>query len=431
MMRKIGQLFTGKMAHNAFWLIGAKVYHVAVNLVVSLLMARYLGPSNYGLINYAASFTALFTAVCTLGINGILVNELINDRRHGVLIGSSIGMRLCSSLCSVITIVALAYVLNPDEPTTIWVVLIYSTTLVFQSFDSINCWYQANLESKVTAKISAAGYTVVALYKIWLLLTRKNVMWFAASHVVEFALVAVLLLGSYRVHAGREQRLRFSMGTGRMLLSKSYHFILSGMMVAVYGQMDRVMLKSMIDDASVGYYSAAVSITSMWTFILSAIIDSTKPVILAAHSRDRRVFERYLIRLYGAVMYISFAAAAAICLLSKPIIWLLYGEAYLDARGALCILCWDTAFSYLGVARSIWMVPNGKQKYEKYIAGSGAVCNLILNAVLIPLWGVNGAAIATLITQIFTNFIVGFFFQEIRENNFLILKSFLFWRYLK
>lgn len=430
-MEKLTQLFRGKMAHNAFWLIGAKVYHVAVNLVVSLLMARYLGPSNYGLINYAASFAALFTSVCTLGINGILVNELIHDNRKGLLIGSSIGMRLISSLCSVVTIVALAYALNPDEPTTIWVVLIYSTTLIFQSFDSINCWYQANLESKVTAKISAVGYTVAAVYKIWLLVTEKNVMWFAASHVVEFALVAILLLNAYRVHAGREHRLRFTLRAGRKILSKSYHFILSGMMVAVYGQMDRLMLKSMIDEASVGYYSAAVSITSMWPFILSAIIDSAKPVILEKHGSDRQVFERYLIRLYGSILYISFGAAVAISLLSKVIIYLLYGQAYMPARGALCILCWDTAFSYLGVARSVWMVPNGKQKYEKYIAGSGAVCNLILNAVMIPVWGVNGAAIATLVTQIFTNFIVGFFFREIRENNILILKAFCIWKYLK
>lgn len=430
-MRKIGQLFAGKIAHNALWLIGAKVYHVAVNLVVSLLMARYLGPANYGLINYAASFTALFTSVCTLGISGILVNELLHEKNQGELLGSSIGLRLCSSVLSVITIVALAFALNPDEPTTVWVVLIYSTTLVFQSVDSINCWYQANLASKVTAKISAAGYTVAAVYKIWLLLTQKNVVWFAASHVVEYALVAVLLLRSYYGHSGGGQRLRFSKNVSRGILSKSYHFILSGMMVAVYGQMDRVMLKSMIDESSVGYYSAAASITSMWTFILSAIIESTKPVILEKYGQDTQTFHRYLVRLYGAIMYISLAAAAGIFLLSKPIICLLYGEAYLDARGALCILCWDTAFSYLGVARSIWMVPNGKQKYEKYIAASGAACNLILNAVMIPLWGVNGAAIATLVTQIFTNFIVGFFFKEIRENNFLILKAFRFWRYLK
>ena len=419
------------MARNAFWLIGARVYHMVVNLVVSLLMARYLGPSNYGLINYAASFTAMFTSVCTLGISGILVNELIHGEDQGELLGSSIGLRLCSSLLSVVTIVALALALNPGEPDTVWVVLIYSTTLVFQSFDSINCWYQANLQSKVTAKIGAAGYTAAAVYRIWLLVTRRSVYWFAASHVVEYALVAVLLLIAYRRDAGRARKLRFSMAAGRGILGKSYHFILSGMMVAVYGQMDRIMLKSMIDETSVGFYSAAAAITSMWPFVISAIIESTKPVILEKHGQDMRLFHRYLIRLYGAVMYISFGAAVGITLLSKPIIYLLYGEAYLDARGVLCILCWDTAFSYLGVARSIWMVPNGKQKYEKYIAGSGAVCNLILNAVLIPVWGVNGAAVATLVTQIFTNFIVGFFFREIRENNFLILKAFRFWRYLK
>ena len=430
-MIKFGQLSGGKVARNAFWLIGARVYHMVVNLVVSLLMARYLGPSNYGLINYAASFTAMFTSVCTLGISGILVNELIHDRRQGRLLGTSIGLRLCSSALSVAAIVALAGALNPAEPATVWVVLIYSTTLIFQSFDSINCWYQANLQSKVTAKIGAAGYTAAAAYRIWLLITQKNVYWFAASHVVEYALVAVLLLLAYRRDAGREQRLCFSMAAGRGILGKSYHFILSGMMVAVYGQMDRVMLKSMIDETSVGFYSAAAAITMMWTFVLSAVIESTKPVILEKHGQDTGLFHRYLIRLYGAIMYISFGAAAGITLLSKPIILLLYGEAYMGARGALCILCWDTAFSYLGVARSIWMVPNGKQKYEKYIAASGAVCNLILNTALIPRWGVNGAAVATLVTQIFTNFIVGFFFREIRENNTLILKAFRFWRYLK
>ncbi len=429
-MKALQLLFRGKIAHNAIWLIGARIYHAAVNLVISLLMARYLGPANYGLINYAASFTALFTSFCTLGINGILVNELLNEERQGRLLGSAIAMRLCSSFLSVVTIGALALALNPNEPTTVWVVLIYSTSLIFQGFDSINCWYQANLQSKVTAQISAVGYTVVAIYKAWLLLTNKNVYWFAASHAVEYAFVAVLLLRCYKKHSKPEQKLRFSPKVARNVLSKSYHFILSGMMVALYGQMDRLMLKSMIDDASVGYYASAVAVTTMWTFILSAIIDSVKPVILSKFSSSTEQFNRGLICLYGAITYICAAVAIVISLFSKYIILLLYGEAYLNARGALCILCWDTAFSYLGVARSIWMVPNGKQSFEKYIAASGAICNLILNWIMIPLWGVNGAAIATLVTQLFTNFIVGFFFREIRENNFLILKAFCFWRYL-
>lgn len=420
------------MTQNAFWLIGAKVYHVLVNLIITMLMARYLGPSNYGLINYAASITALFTSFCTLGINSILVNELLHDEPHrGEILGSAIGMRLISSALSVVTIVALAWALDPDEPMTIAVVLIYSTTLIFQCFDTLNYWYQSQLRSRTAAIASAVGYTAASVYKIVLLVLQKDVRWFAASHVVEFALVAILLLAAYRRDAAGGQKLRFSKKIGVPLLKRSYHFILSGLMVSLYGQMDRVMLKSMLDETAVGFYSAASTVCTMWPFILAAIIDSAKPVILAQYGKNTEQFEKYLVRLYGAVLYVAFAAAIAITLLSKYIIQILYGQEYLAAQGALCILCWDTAFSYLGVARSTWLVPQGKQKYEKYIAASGALCNLVLNALLIPLWGVNGAAFATLLTQIFTNFVVGFFFKDIRHNNVLILRGFRVWRYLK
>lgn len=431
-MKNIKQLFHGRVTHNAFWLIGAKIYQVVVNLVVSMLTARFLGPSNYGLINYAASFTALFTSLCTLGINSILVNELLNQKeRQGTVLGSAIGLRLASSFFSVITIVALAYALNPGEKTTVLVVLIYSTTLIFQCFDTLNYWYQSNLNSKTAAIIAAVGYTAASVYKIVLLVTRKNVLWFAASHVVEYALVAVLLVICYCRNAGKSQRLTFSASIGKGLLSSSYHFILSGLMVAIYGQMDRIMLKSMLNEAAVGYYSAASSITTMWPFVLAAIIDSAKPVILEQYGINRERFETYLIRLYGAVIYVSVGIAVVITIFSKYIILLLYGTDYMEAQAALCILCWDTAFSYLGVARSTWLVPQGKQKYEKYIAASGAVCNLVLNAIMIPVWGVNGAAFATLLTQVFTNFVVGFFIKEIRRNNVLILKGFFVWRYFK
>lgn len=438
-MKKIFELLKGKLAQNAGWLIGAKVYQLIINLVVSMLMARYLGPSNFGLVNYAASFTTLFTAICTLGIDSILVNELLNNRSNGKLLGSAIGLRLCSSAMSVATIIGLAWVLNPNEPETVWVVALYSVSLVFQCFDTINSWFQARLLSKVTATVSAAGYTITALYKAFLLITQKDVAWFAAAHAVEYAFVAILLLAAYRRNREKDQPLRFSGKLGVDLLSKSYHFIISGMMIALYGQMDRLMLKGMIDEAvmgysgeaAVGYYSCASSISSLWSFILVAIIDASKPVILAKYSENKQAFETGLIRLYGVIIYLSALAAIGQSLLSKPLVELLYGAEFLPAQGTLCILTCGTAFAYLGVARSIWLVPQGKQKYAKYIAACGATGNLVLNLLLIPKLGFVGAAIATVATQIFNNFVLGFLMPPIRENNKLILKAFVFWRYMK
>ena len=431
-MKKIFGLLKGKFAQNAGWLIGAKIYQLITNLVISMLMARYLGPSNFGLVNYAASFATLFTAICTLGIDSILVNELLKDRtQNGTQLGSAIGLRLCSSTLSVLTILGLAWTLNPDEPITIQVVLLYSISLTFQSFDTINSWFQANLESKVTASASAAGYTISAIYKAFLLITHKDVRWFAAAHAVEYAFVAVLLLISYRRSHNRLQPIRFNRKVGFGLLSKSYHFIISGMMIALYGQMDRVMLKEMVDETAVGYYSCASTISSFWAFILVAIIDAAKPVILAKYNENKRAFQLGLIRLYGAIIYLSALATLGLSLLSKPLVLIMFGEQYLPARGTLCILSCGTAFAYLGVARSIWLVPQGKQKFAKYIAACGATGNLILNLLLIPRLGINGAAIATVATQIFNNFILGFLMPPIRENNKLILKAFVFCRYLK
>ena len=431
-MKKILALLKGKLAQNAGWLIGAKVYQLVINLVISMLMARYLGPSNFGLVNYAASFATLFTAICTLGIDSILVNELLQNRnQNGKQLGSAIGLRLCSSSLSVLTILGLAWALNPNEPLTIQVVLLYSISLTFQSFDTVNSWFQANLNSKVTATVSAAGYTAAAIYKALLLITQKDVRWFAAAHAVEYAFVAMLLLISYRRSRDRVQPIRFDRKVGMGLLSKSYHFIISGMMIALYSQMDRVMLKKMIDEEAVGYYSCASTISSFWAFVLVAIIDAAKPVILAKYSENKRAFEVGLIRLYGAIIYLSALATLGLSVLSKPLVLIMFGEAYLPARGTLCILSCGTAFAYLGVARSIWLVPQGKQKFAKYIAACGATGNLILNLLLIPRLGIVGAAIATVSTQIFNNLILGFLIPPIRDNNKLILKAFVFWRYLK
>lgn len=431
-MNKILGLLKGKFAQNAGWLIGAKIYQLITNLVISALMARYLGASDFGLVNYAASFATLFTAICTLGIDSILVNELLKDRsRNGTQLGSAIGLRLCSSTLSVLTILGLAWVLNPAEPLTIQVVFIYSISLTFQCFDTINSWFQANLESKVTASASAAGYTISAIYKAFLLITHKDVRWFAAAHAVEYAFVAILLLISYRRSHKRLSPIRFNGKVGLGLLSQSYHFIISGMMIALYGQMDRVMLKSMVNTEAVGHYSCASTISSFWAFVLVAIIDAAKPVILAKYNENKAAFQRGLIRLYGAIIYLSALATLGLSILSKPLILLMFGAEYLPARGALCILSCGTAFAYLGVARSIWLVPQGKQKFAKYIAACGATGNLILNLLLIPRLGIIGAAIATVATQIFNNFILGFLMPPIRENNKLILKAFVFWRYLK
>lgn len=423
-MKRIVALLKTKFAQNTSWILAGRIYQIIVNLAVSIVSVRYLGPSNYGLINYAASYAALLTAFCTLGTNDILVNELISDRNHeGIILGSTIVGRLFSSLLSVITITLLVFIGNPNEPLTVWVAFIYSTSLIFQSFEAIKYWYQSNLLSKIPSKITMLARTIVAIYKIVLLLCSGSVVLFAAANAIDFTVEAILLIVAYKRNCSNGQNLKFSLAFGKNIFSKSHHFIISGFMVALYGQMDKIMIKHMMNGTQVGYYSAAIQICSLWPFVLAAIIDSARPIIIERYQVDYIDYKKKLTQLYSAILYIAFGVAFGISIFAKIIIYILYGSAYFEATTSLRIASWATAFSYIGVARSIWSVPHNYQKYEKYIALTGAISNGILNALLIPRLGIDGAAIATLSTQIITNLLFGFFIKELRENNYLILKS--------
>lgn len=409
---------------NTAWVIASRVYQIVLNLAVSVLTSRYLGPGNYGLVQYAASFASLLTAFCTLGMGDVMVPSLVESpEKQGRLLGTAIGMRLISSLLSVMTVCLAVWVLNPGESLTLWVTALYCGGMVLQSLETIRYFYQKHLLSRITSLLTILVRTAVAAYKIALLIFQKDVLWFAFANVVDHGLFGLLLLLAYARHRGAGQRLRFDRRIAARLLKSGSPFILSGLLVALYGQADKIIIKHLLGESQVGLYAAALVISGQWTFLLSAAIDSARPLIMEQFTADRDQFRQNLTRLYRMIFLLCLAAAAALTALAEPLVRLLYGADYLGAVGALRILPWGTAFSYLGVARSIWAVPNGRQGYEKYLALIGALSNVALNLLLIPLWGICGAAAATVLTQIITNFLCGFLFRPLGENTALILAA--------
>ena len=404
-----------KIARNAGWLIGGRIARMGIQLIVGLLTARYLGPANYGLISYAGAYTAFFSALCTLGIQSVLVKELL-DRpgQEGEVLGTSLALQAAAGLCSVLTILGLVAVVDRGEPTTILVVALSSAGLLLHIFDLLNFWFQSRLQSKVTALVSLAAYVVGAGYRVFLLVTGKDVVWFALAASVEYLCVGLLLLLAYRKCGGR--CFTVSWVYGKTLLEKSRHFILPGLMVAVYGQTDRFMLKHMMGQAEIGYYAIAVSLSGVWCFVLSAIIDSMYPSIVEAHQRDEELFQRRNRQLYAVVFYLSAVVSLCFTLFGEFAVEFLYGEAYLPAVAPLKIITWYTAFSYLGVARNAWVVCKDRQKYLIYVYAAAAVSNVALNLLLIPRWGACGAAAASLTAQVVTTMVAPFFLTGLREN---------------
>lgn len=411
-----------KVAKNATWIIGCRIIQAVFALLINMLTARYLGPSSFGLITYASSLVAFFVPVMQLGFNAILVQEVVkHPEREGEALGTFIFLSLCSAFCCIIGVTVFAFVANRSSHETILVCVLYSSILIFQALDLIEYWFQAKYLSKYSAVVCLCAYAIVSAYKIYLLVTAKSVYWFAISYAFDFALISISLIFIYHKLGG--QRLCVSMELGKQMFSKSKHYILSGMMVTVFAQTDKIMINLMIGEAETGYYGAAVACAGMTSFVFTAIIDSFRPSILEGQKISQYMLEKRLALLYSVIIYLSLLQSVLMTLLAKPIVYILYGASYAPAVRALQIVVWYTTFSYLGAVRNIWILANSMQRYLWKIDMTGAIVNVILNSILIPVMGIYGASVASLITQIFTNVILGFIIKSIRPNNRIMLRS--------
>lgn len=386
-----------------------------------MLCARFLGPSNYGLINYAASVVAFVMPIMKLGFDATLVHDFVeNPDKEGEIIGTSLMMNLVSSLVCMGGVAAFTSVVNAGEAETVTVCVLYSASLFFAALEMIQYWFQYKLMSKHSSLIMLGVYCVVMLYKVLLLVTQRNVYWFAFSNSLEFGLIAVLLIAVYVKKGGR---FSFSFGRAKAMLGKSKHYILAAMMLVVIQNTDHIMIKTISGNTENGFYSAAITCTSIAQFVYIAIVDSFRPVILENKKENSPEYGINVSRLYCITQYLAIAQSVVFTVFAELIIGILYGGDYSPAAPVLRILIWYFIFSVMGVVRNVWILAEQKQKYLWVINLTGASVNIVFNFFMIPRWGACGASVASLITQFFMNFVLGFIFKPIRENNRLLMRG--------
>ena len=332
-------MIKNKIFRNISWIVGCRVVQAVISLVISMLTARYLGPGNYGLINYAASVVALVTPLMQLGINNVLVHELVEHKNEeGKIVGTALTMTFASAILCVLGVISFAMIANHGEKDIILVCALYSFLLIAQSVEITQYWFQAHYLAKYTAVTTLVAFGLVSIYRVVLLVMGMSVYWFAISQAIDYFLIAIVLLVIYHKLGG--QKLRFSFKTARELFRVSRHYIISGMMVTIFAQTDKIMLKLMIDNEATGFYSTAVACATITGFVFVAIIDSVRPLIFESRKKSQEEFEKNLVRLYSVIIFLSLAQSVFMTLLAKPIIQILYGSAYLDSVNLLRLVVW-------------------------------------------------------------------------------------------
>ena len=208
---------------------------------------------------------------------------------------------------------------------------------------------------------------------------------------------------------------KFNWSLGKNLIKQSYHYLIAGLITILYAQVDRIMLGNMVDKSAVGYYSAALTISHLWSMIPTALIQSLSPVLYDAAKKDRNLYLRRLRQSYAALFWLNAAYSIFVCLFAHWIILLLYGKEYLAGTTALRIVVWYYGLSTMSTLNQVYLANDGKNKYINRFCLAGLVTDVVLNLLLIPIMGINGAAIATLITHIVIQVIMPYIYKDTRE----------------
>lgn len=408
---------------NSGWLLVDKVLRVGVGLLVGVWIARYLGPEQFGLWSFSTSFTALFSTFATLGLDGIVIRELVkNPEKHNALLGSAFILKLVGGLVAILLSLIAILLMHSGETLTIWLVAISAAGFVFQSINAIDFYFQANVKSRYTVISSNVVFVLMAMMKIYLLLVSAPLIAFAWAGLGEIALSAMFLLLAYHVNHHKIRDWHYDRQLMGRLLKDSWPLILAGLAVMLYMRLDVVMLQEMAGKQEVGIYAAATKLSEAWYFLPTIIVSSVSPSIIKAHSLDSVQYISKLRQLYFIMAWLAIGVSLPLSLLSSTIVNALIGHEFAAAGPVLAIHLWASIAVFLGVASSQYLLVEQLQKISFYRTLIGLICNVLLNLILIPNMGAKGAAIATVVSYFIATYSV-IFFKKTRSHTILLLSA--------
>ncbi|MCC5604010.1 flippase [Nostoc favosum] len=385
---------------NTGWLFADRILRMGASLIVGVWVARYLGVQQYGLFNYALAFVSLFSPIFTLGLDDVVVRHLVRQSSNkDEILGTTFWLKLLGGIASVLLAVGTMFFLGEQEILKIWLVAILAMAGIFRAADTIELWFQSQVQSKYTVIAKNTAFLLNSAIKIALILTKAPLLAFAWITLAEFAMSAIGLLIVYQVKGSSLWLWRWSFSAAKTLMKESLPLVFSGFAILIFMKIDQIMLGQMIGNTEVGIYSAAVRVSEIWYFIPGAIVSSVAPSIYTVKEKSESLYYQRIGQLLSLMTCISLAIALPMSFLSDKIIMVMFGSGYAEAGAILAVHIWTSLFVFMGLATSPWFIAEGLNHVSLGKTLFGAILNIILNVLLIPKYAGLGAAIATIISQ--------------------------------
>ena len=416
-----------KVLKNSNWLFFDKIFRLITSLIVGVMLARYLGPKNFGLLNYSLAYVAIFSMLANLGLDAVVIKDLsTKERSQNQILGTTFLLKFSGAFLTLLLSFLIMFFYNSENHMLLLLTAIVSLGVFFQAFDAIDFYYQANFQSKNVVLFKGLPYLVINFVKLILIVNKAPLLFFACTAALEVFLGAIGLLISYRVDGFSVRKWSCSWFEAKRLLNESWPLFFSGFLVLIYIKIDQVMIGNMLGAEALGVYSVAVKLIEAWYFIPMVITTSVFPVLVNLRSNDIDGYYKLIQNLYLLMMWLSFTVAMTLTFSASFLISHVFGSQYSKAADVVVIQCWSGIFIFSGLVSNNWYLLEKLSHLNLYRHIVGVFLNVILNIYLIPIYGIVGGGFATLITQFFVSYLIDLFNVKTRSLFYIRTRIYLF-----
>lgn len=411
---------------NTSWIMAEKFVVMGLSFAVTVVLARYLGPEQFGILAYAISLVAIFEVAGHAGLSGLVVRELVKDPENkNTIMGTSFVLKGLGYILGFTLVVITTFVTEQIGSVEFWVLLIVALALIFKPLDIIDFWFQSLLQAKYTTISRSVAAIVSAALKLLFVFLGAQLIMIAFAHLTLAIISAILLVTFFFIKSNLKISLwKFDKHKAKELMSQGWMVFLGSIFAVIYLKVDQVMLKWLVGSEEVGIYAVAASLSEAWYFVPVAIVASFFPKLINLHKDNPKQYHQRLQQLFDFLLVLALGVAIFITVAAQPIITILFGEAYLGAIPILIVHIWAALFIFMRAAFSKWILIENVLMFSLITQGLGALANVALNFWLIPLYGGLGAAYATLIAYATASYIALLFHKKTRIVFIMMTKAF-------
>jgi O-antigen/teichoic acid export membrane protein len=414
---------------NTSWLLADRLLQMLIGLFIGVWVARYLGPEQFGLYNYATSLVIMASPLASMGLDSLIVRDISqNISQRDEILGTAFVLSFTGGIATVPLVYVMVYLLNPGETLIYWLTGVLSLGALFKAFNVVDYWFQAQIQSKYIVVSKRFAYLATVILRIILIYAQAPLIAFAISALVELVLSSISVSIAYIVKAGNPKHWKVSYSRAIDLAQEGAPLVFAGFAVLAYSKIDQIMLGALLSDKTqLGLYSTAVKIAEIPDFIPVAIAASVFPKLSQAKFNQNEYIKRMQVY-FDIMIWLWFFTAIPISFFSSFIVSNLYGDSYSLTSNILSIYIWGQFGTHIGIARNSFLVIESKLKYSLYLSIAGGFINIAVNFFLIPEYGAIGATVATLITYFSVTVLANFLFKDLEEVGAMIFRSLNFFR---